>query len=124
MVTQGEDLHETLAGEYHNEYHVQIVQHVAKRLGLLIMVQRHREHVQPDEQHDYHIELFVRHYFEYYRLRPPLKNRHKAYTNFVILYTSQANTDNYLSQMITVITEAHNVRLAIIFLTHLHHTEK
>lgn len=77
MVTKGEDLHETLAGEYHNEYHVQIVKNVAECLSLLIMVQRHRKHVQPDEQHDYHIELFVRHYFKHYPLRPPLETNKK-----------------------------------------------
>lgn len=73
MVAQSEDLHETLAAEYHNEYHVEIVQYVAERFALLIMVQCHREHVQPDEQHDYHIELFVRYYFKHYPLRPPLR---------------------------------------------------
>ena len=74
MVAQREDLHETLAGEYHNEYHVQVVEDVAEGLALLVMVERHREHVQPDKQHDYHIELLVRHYLEHDRLRPPLKS--------------------------------------------------
>lgn len=39
------------------------------------MVQRHRKHVQSDEQHDYHIELFIRHYFKHYCLRPPLQKK-------------------------------------------------
>lgn len=84
MVAKSEDLHETLAGEYHNEYHVEIIQNIAERGALLIMVQRHREHVQPDEQHDYHIELFVRHYFKHYCLRPPLRTVEK---NIIPIYT-------------------------------------
>jgi hypothetical protein len=87
VVAQREDLHETLAGEYHNEYHVEIVQYVAERVALLIMVQCHRKHVEPDEQHDYHIELLVRHYFKHYRLRPPLRTIEKgivSITRFII----------------------------------------
>lgn len=75
MVAQSEDLHETLAGEYHNEYHVEIVQNIAERFALLIMVQCHCEHVQPDKQHNYHIELLVRHYFKHYSLRTPLRTK-------------------------------------------------
>lgn len=87
MVAKSEDLHETLAGEYHNEYHVEIVQNVAERFALLIMVQCHREHIQPDEQHDYHIELFVRHYFKHYCLWPPLQTVEKKH--YADLYVAQ-----------------------------------
>ena len=74
MVAQGEDLHEALAAEYHYEYHVEVVQHIAERLRLLVMIESHCEHVEPDEQHYEHIELLVRHVLEHYGLGSPLQN--------------------------------------------------
>ena len=84
MVAQGENLHQTLAAEYHNEYHVQVVQHSTERFTLLVMVHCHCQHIESDEQHDYHIELFIRHYFKHNRLRPPLKKKSQLLLNRVL----------------------------------------
>lgn len=86
MVAQGENFHQTLAGEYHNEYHVQVIQHVAERCSLLVVVERHGQHVQTDEQHDNHVKLLVRYYLEYYCLWSPLKNKKKLITVFMSVF--------------------------------------
>lgn len=75
MIAQCKYLHETLAGEYHNEYHIKIVQHTAERFRLFIMVHCHGQHIKSDEQHNYHIELLICHNFKHYCLGPPLEIR-------------------------------------------------
>lgn len=72
MVSQCEYFHEALRTKYTNKDHIQKVQHIAKRLRLLIVVHGHRQHVEADEQHDNHVEFFVGDDFEDYRLGPPL----------------------------------------------------
>lgn len=42
---------------------------------LLVMVHRHRQHVQSDEQHDYHVELRIGADFEHDGLWSPLRKR-------------------------------------------------
>lgn len=73
VVAQREDLHQTLATEDTDEDHVQVVQHRAERFRLLVVIQRHRQHVEADEQHDDHVELFVCADFEHYCLWSPLE---------------------------------------------------
>lgn len=73
MVAQREHLQQTLAGEHRDEDHVQVIEDGAERVTLLVVIEGHRQHVQPDYQHDCHIELLVRRYFEDDRLWPPLK---------------------------------------------------
>lgn len=72
MVSQSEYFEETLAREDNDEYHVEHVENEAEHFSLLVVVQRHRHHVQSDEQHDDHVEFFVCHDFEDDRLRSPL----------------------------------------------------
>lgn len=45
------------------------------------MVERHRQHVEPDKQHNEHVELFVRHDLEDDGLRPPLNQFRKTQKN-------------------------------------------
>lgn len=74
VVPQGEYLEQTFRRKYHDEYLIESFQHVRYQLALLVMVKRHRQHVQPDEQHDEHVELFVRYDLEDDRLRLPLNH--------------------------------------------------
>ncbi len=73
MLAQGEHLEDALSGEDADEAQVEVVQGKVPHLGLAVVVQRHREHVQPDEHHDDHVELLVRHNTEHDGLRSPLK---------------------------------------------------
>ena len=59
MEAQGEYLEEALGGEDADEAHVEVLEGEHPHLGLAVVVQRHGEHVQPDEDHDDHVELLV-----------------------------------------------------------------
>ena len=70
---EGEDLEGALGRKHHDEEHVQVLEDRRQCRARLVVIQRHREHVQPDEDHDHHVELFVAHDCENDRLRPPLQ---------------------------------------------------
>ena len=77
ILSQCKDLKNTLSTKNHNEAHVEIVQGEAPHGTLVVVIQGHGEHVQPNEYHDDHVKLFVRHYSEHYCLRFPLKTHKK-----------------------------------------------
>ena len=72
IVAQGEHLERALGGEDDDEQRVEDVQHHGQRGARLVLIQRHRHHVQTDEQHDDHVELLVGHDVEDDGLRSPL----------------------------------------------------
>jgi hypothetical protein len=43
------------------------------------MIHRHGQHVQSDEQHDYHVEFFICYNLEHYSLRFPLQSTFQNY---------------------------------------------
>ena len=75
MLAEGEHLEDALRAEDADEAQVQVVQGKVPHLGLAVVVQRHGEHVQPDEHHDDHVELLVRHNPKDDVLGPPLKTK-------------------------------------------------
>lgn len=72
MIAESENFHQTLGAKDADKDHVQEVENIAKRFRLLVVVHRHRQHVEADEQHDDHVELFVGDNFKDYCLRSPL----------------------------------------------------
>ena len=56
-----------------DESHVQVVQGEAPHGALVVVIQGHGEHVEPDEDHDDHVKLLVGHYPEHDGLRLPLE---------------------------------------------------
>ena len=73
MLTQGEYLENTLGSEDADEAHVEVLQSEDPHLRLTIVIQRHGQHVEANEDHDYHIKLLVSDDPEDDRLRPPLQ---------------------------------------------------
>ena len=75
METQSEYLEEALGGEDADEAHVEVLEGEHPHLWLAVVVQRHGEHVEPDEDHDDHVELLVGHNPEHDGLWSPLNKR-------------------------------------------------
>ena len=73
MKPKSEDLQDAFGGENADEAHVEVLQGEDPHLVLAVVVQGHGQHVQPNEDHDDHVKLLVRHNSEHNRLRPPLK---------------------------------------------------
>ena len=73
MKPKSEDLQDAFGGEDADEAHVEVLQGEDPHLVLSVVVQGHGQHVQPNEDHDDHVKLLVRHNSEHNRLRPPLK---------------------------------------------------
>ena len=75
MLAQGEYLENTFGSEDAYEAHVEIFQSKDPHLRLAIMIQGHGQHVEADENHDYHVELLVCDDSEHDGLWSPLKCR-------------------------------------------------
>ena len=75
MKPESEDLQHALSGEDADEAHVEVLEGKHPHLILAIMVQGHCQHVQPDEDHDDHVELLVGHNPEHDGLWSPLNKR-------------------------------------------------
>ena len=75
MLSESKYLEYALRREDADKSKVEVVQGEVPHVGLPVVVQGHRQHVQTDEHHDNHVELFVRHYPEYNCLRSPLKKK-------------------------------------------------
>ena len=73
MLAQGEYLENTFGSEDAYEAHVEVFQSKDPHLRLAIVIQGHGQHVEPDENHDYHVELLVCNDTKHNRLGPPLK---------------------------------------------------
>ena len=73
MKPESEDLQHALSGEDADEAHVEVLEGKHPHLILAIVVQGHCQHVQPDEDHDNHVKLFVGYDSKNYRLWSPLK---------------------------------------------------
>ena len=73
MLAEREDLEDALGGKNADESHVEIFQSKDPHLTLAVVVQGHGQHVQPDEHHDDHVKLLVRHNSKNNGLRSPLK---------------------------------------------------
>ena len=70
---QSKDFEAALGREDDDEEHVEVIEDVGQELGRFVLVQRHGEHVEADEQHNDHVEFLVGHDLENDRLRPPLE---------------------------------------------------
>lgn len=73
MIAEGEDFHEAFWTEDDDEYEIEVIEDHGKMSRLLVMVHSHGQHVQSDEQHDYHVEFRIGADFENDRLGSPLK---------------------------------------------------
>lgn len=108
METQGEYLEEALGGEDADEAHVEVLEGEHPHLGLAVVVQRHGEHVQPDEDHDDHVELLVGHNPEHDGLWSPLNKKELDNTKGV------KEISQYFSQHSTF-ANVHTLGLGIAF---------
>ena len=61
MKSESEDLENTFSGEDADEAHVEVLQSKHPHLSLAVVVQCHGQHVETNENHDYHIKLFIGH---------------------------------------------------------------
>ncbi len=75
VLSKGEDLENALCGENDDESHVQVLEGKVPHLSLVVVVQHHSQHVEPDEKHDDHIKLLVGHNSKDDGLGLPLKQR-------------------------------------------------
>ena len=75
MQAQSEYFKEGLGGEDADEAHVQVLEGEDPHLGLAVVVEGHGEHIQPDEDHDDHVELLVGHDPKHNCLGSPLKQK-------------------------------------------------
>ena len=69
------DLHGTLEREDGDEDLVDDEQHVLQSLRLLVVLDRHRHHVEQDDNHDEDVELLIGHQLEQHSLRHELCTR-------------------------------------------------
>jgi len=65
VVTQADQLDEALGGEDGDEDDVDDLQDELEVLGRLVVLDRHREHVEQDDDHDEDVELLVGGQFEH-----------------------------------------------------------
>lgn len=98
MIAQRENFHQTLGAKDADKDHVKEVQYVAKRLRLLIVVHGHRQHVEANEQHDDHVEFFVRHNFEHDCLGSPLWNWVGRCASFECFYLGVVDDESGLGR--------------------------
>lgn len=68
----------TLGREDDDEENVEVVQYVGQDLGRLVLIQRHGQHIQSDEQHDDHVKLFIGDDLKDDRLWTPLLMSHES----------------------------------------------
>ena len=81
---QSKDFEAALGREDDDEEHVEVIEDVGQELGRFVLVQRHGEHVEADEQHNDHVEFLVGHDLENDRLRPPLEKSFDNLFNFCL----------------------------------------
>ena len=105
MKPKSEDLQDAFGGEDADEAHVEVLQGKDPHLVLAVVVQGHGQHVQPNEDHDDHVKLLVRHNSEHNRLRPPLKKLVK--TSQYHLRTKSSFSVQFLLLMLLLVHKKH-----------------
>ena len=92
VLAKCKDLKNALSCKNADEVHVEIFQSEDPHLGLTIVVQSHGQHVEPDEHHDNHVKLLVRHNPKNNSLWSPLK---KSYCTKISRDDDQHILDNF-----------------------------
>ena len=75
ILTKSDNFHETLEGEDCNEDLVDDEENVLEFLGLFVVFDGHRHHVEKDHHHDEDVELLVGHQLEQQPLRYELETK-------------------------------------------------